>query len=354
MKEHTTMSIDRASLSRTAFLRYAGIGGGALALGASVGASPAAAAAAKDPVKLRIAYGGGTCEAATYAGVHAGHFAKEGLDVELVKLANSQAGIDALGTGKVDAIGGVLYQYLKPIEQGIDVKLTAGLHGGCLRLIAGKNSGVKTIKDVKGKTVAVDAIGGGSMTFFSAMLISEGLDPLNDVTWRAYPRDQFGIVLERGEAQVVAAGDPFAFLLVQDGKGTQIADNMVGGVYYADKEISRHHFCCYSVIRGGLVRDDPKTAAALTRAWVNSSRWVGKHIGETARIEVDNKYNLTTVETVSALLASYEWHPSADGVLEELEIAAKDFKAAKVLDPHTDPKDLAQRAYIDIYKAAAV
>jgi NitT/TauT family transport system substrate-binding protein len=347
------MSIHRATLSRKAFLRDAGIGAGALALGASTGARQAFAAAATTPVKLRLGWGGGTCEAATYAGVHAGHFAKEGLDVELVKLATSQAGIDALGSGKVDAVGGVLYQYLKPIEQGIDVKLTAGLHGGCLRLIAGKGTGVKAIRDVKGKTVAVDSIGGGAMSFFAAMLISEGLDPIKDVTWRAYPRDQFGVVLERGEAQVVAAGDPFAYLLVQDGKGTQIADNMVGGVYYADKEISRHHFCCYAAVRGGLVRDDPKTVAALTRAWINASRWVGKHIEETARIEVDNKYNAASVATVSGLLASYEWHPSADGILEELEIAAKDFKAANVLDPHTDPKELAARAYIDIYKAAA-
>jgi NitT/TauT family transport system substrate-binding protein len=154
------MSIDPARQSRKAFLRRAGIGAGALALGASAG--PAFAAAEnKPPVKLKIGWAGGTCEAATYAGVHAGHFAKENLDVELVRLANSQAGIDALGSGKVDAIGGVLYQYLKPIEQGIDVKLTAGLHGGCLRMIAGKNSGVKTIKDVKGKTVAVERSAAG-------------------------------------------------------------------------------------------------------------------------------------------------------------------------------------------------
>lgn len=348
------MSIDTSALSRKTFLRYAGIGAGSLALGASAGTIPAFASAESKPaVKLKLGWAGGTCEAATYAGVHAGHFAKEGIDVELVRLANSQAGIDALGSGKVDAIGGVLYQYLKPIEQGIDVKLTAGLHGGCLRLIAGKNSGVKTLKDVKGKTVAVDAIGGGSMSFFSALLINEGLDPVKDITWRAYPRDQFGIVLERGEAQVVAAGDPFGYFVIQEGKGVQIADNMVGGVYYADKEISHHHFCCYAVVRGGLVREDPKTVAALTRGWINASRWVGKHIDETARIEIDNKYNATSIATVSALLSSYEYHPSADGILDELEIAAKDFKAANVLDPHTDPKELAQRAYIDIFKAAA-
>jgi NitT/TauT family transport system substrate-binding protein len=159
-------------------LQRTGVSAGALAAGAAFGlpARPAFAGTEARP-QLKLGWAGGTCEAATYVGHDVGFFADEGLDVELVRLANSQAGIDALGAGKIDAIGGVIYQYLKPFEQGLDVRFAAGLHGGCLRLVAKPNCGVHKLADLKGRTVGVDAIGGGSMAFVSALLTREGVDP---------------------------------------------------------------------------------------------------------------------------------------------------------------------------------
>ena len=340
--------------SRKDFLRRTSAGIGALALGGGLGATarPAFAGAEARP-QLKLGWAGGTCEAATYVGHDVGFFANEGIDVELVRLANSQAGIDALGAGKIDAIGGVIYQYLKPFEQGLDVRFAAGLHGGCLRLVAKPNCGVHKLADLKGRTVGVDAIGGGSMAFVSALLTREGVDPTTDVQWRAYPRAEFPTVLDRDEVQVIAAGDPFSYFLIRDGKAVEVANNMQGGVYYTDKGISHHHFCCFAVLRGGLVRDDPKTAAALTRAWIKSSEYVGTHIEQTAKIESDQKYVAVDEATAKALISSYEWHPTAQGIRDEVLRAAIDFQQAKILDPRTDVNDLANRAYVDLFKTGA-
>jgi NitT/TauT family transport system substrate-binding protein len=339
--------------SRKRFLERTGLGIGTLAMGGSIAAARPAFAGTQTRPHLKLGWAGGTCEAATYIGHDAGFFEKEGLDVELVRLANSQAGIDALGAGKIDAIGGVIYQYLKPFEQGLDVRFAAGLHGGCLRLVAKPNCGVHKLADLKGRTVGVDAIGGGSMAFVSALLTREGVDPTADLQWRAYPRAEFPTVLDRGDVEVIAAGDPFSYFLIRDGKAYEVANNMQGGVYYTDKGISHHHFCCFAVLRGGLVRDDPKTAAALTRAWIKSSEYVGTHIEETAKIEADQKYVAVDAATAKALLSSYEWHPTAQGIHDEVLRAAIDFKQAKILDPRTDVDDLAKRAYVDIFNLGA-
>jgi hypothetical protein len=40
---------------------------------------------------------------------------------------------------------------LKPIEQGLDVKITGGIHTGCLRLQAGVKTDVKRVADLRGK-----------------------------------------------------------------------------------------------------------------------------------------------------------------------------------------------------------
>ncbi len=41
---------------------------------------------------------------------------------------------DGLGLGRFDANYTLIMYLLKPIEQGLDVKITGGVHSGCLRV----------------------------------------------------------------------------------------------------------------------------------------------------------------------------------------------------------------------------
>ena len=59
-------------------------------------------------------------------------FSKYNLDVEFVNFGNStDVLLEAIATGKADAGVGMALRWLKALEQGFDVKLTAGTHGGC-------------------------------------------------------------------------------------------------------------------------------------------------------------------------------------------------------------------------------
>jgi NitT/TauT family transport system substrate-binding protein len=127
----------------------------------------------------------------------------------------------------------------------------------------------------------------------------------------------------------------------------------MSGLFDDNAGLSHNHFCCVVALRGGLVRDDPKTAATLTRAWLDGSRWVGGHIQETAQIEIDKKYVASDVPTIANLLGSYEWHPSADLVYEDIQLGARDFLKAGILDKRTDPEELAKKAYVDIFRQVA-
>src|SRR5438552_18233287 len=86
--------------------------------------------------KVRVGYIGLTCEAPIYVAYEKGFFKEEGLEPELVK-CNWATYKDALALGSYDITHHLVMYFLKPIEQGLDVRFLAGIHRGCLRVQAG-------------------------------------------------------------------------------------------------------------------------------------------------------------------------------------------------------------------------
>src|SRR5215469_8572929 len=82
---------------------------------------------------VKIGFIGLTCEAPIYTAFEKGYFKDEGLEPELVKCswANYK---DNLALGAYDITHHLVMYVLKPIEQGLDVRLLGGVHTGCLRV----------------------------------------------------------------------------------------------------------------------------------------------------------------------------------------------------------------------------
>src|SRR5438067_7771280 len=96
--------------------------------------------------KIRVGYIGLTCEAPIFTAVEKGFFKEEGLEVEMVKCewANYK---DVLALGGFDMSHHLVMYFLKPIEQGLDVKFTPGIHKGCLRVQASTMGNIRTVED---------------------------------------------------------------------------------------------------------------------------------------------------------------------------------------------------------------
>ena len=76
------------------------------------------------------------CTAAAPVAKERGVFAKHNLDVDFINFGGStEQLLEAIATGKADAGIGMALRWLKPLEQGFDVRITAGVHGGCIRLL---------------------------------------------------------------------------------------------------------------------------------------------------------------------------------------------------------------------------
>ena len=179
IKGTRTKALSRRTILKT--VGAVGVAGAAGVLGSRL-FSPAIAGPAP---KVRLFWGDvAACHSPLGFGVAKGFYAKHNLDVDLYPFSSSgQTVVQALATGKADAGAGLVGDWLKPLEQGFDVKLFVGSHGGCGRLFASEISGIKDLKDLKGKTIATYAMGASPQTVLQVSIFKAGVDPQDDVTW---------------------------------------------------------------------------------------------------------------------------------------------------------------------------
>src|ERR1043166_7398381 len=133
-------------------------------------------------MKVRVGYIGLTCEAPIFTAMEKGFFKEEGLEVSLVKCewANYK---DVLALGGFDVTHHLVMYFLKPIEQGLDVKFTGGIHRGCLRVQASTKGEIRTVADLRGKRIGVPGMGTPPFIFENRVLGAHGIDPSREITW---------------------------------------------------------------------------------------------------------------------------------------------------------------------------
>ena len=177
--------------------------------------------------KVKVCYIGLTCEPPIYVAYEKGFFKEEGLDVELVK-SDWDSMRDGLGLGRFDATHHLIMYLLKPIDEGLDVKLTGGIHSGCLRVQAGINTDIKKVTDLKGKRIGISHMGSPPFLFASRVLAANGMDPKNDVEWITFPADAMELALDRGQVDAVANAEPIGTILLAHEKVHKVVDQAHG------------------------------------------------------------------------------------------------------------------------------
>jgi NitT/TauT family transport system substrate-binding protein len=263
-----------------------------------------------------------------------GIFKRNGLDITFVSYAGSTDQLlEALATGKADAAVGMTHRWLKPLESGFAVKIVAGLHGGCERLIAYKPTGITRLADLRGKTIGVPSLSDPGKHFFSAFLKRNGIDPDRDVQWRAYQADLLGVAAEKGEIHALATSDPLLYRIEKDSKGGYVELATNTSPPYHDKT------CCVLGVGSTLLKRDRATVAALARSLIEAYDWTAANTEDAARIF--HKY--TAKLSLEELVGFYKQltlhnHPTGASLRKQLTFYAQDFKDLGVFKASTDPK----------------
>jgi NitT/TauT family transport system substrate-binding protein len=321
------------------------IAAGACALALFVGciraaddSTAAASAPATDLVKVKVGVIGLTCEAPIYVAVEKGYFKDEGLDVSLTKYSNWATYKDALVLGGFDITHHLIMMFLKPIEQGADVKILAGVHRGCLRVQTSTTGTVQTLEDLRGKRIGVPGMGTPPFIFANRALALKGIDPAKEITWKVYPPAELKLALEKGDVDAVADSEPIGTLLLASGKVKNVADQAVDEPFASE-------YCCAVVANGKFVANNPKAAAAATRAILKAAKWVEANPRAAATLAVEKKYLASTPEINTVAISHLKYEPSISGGEKAVHSAALAMQQVKMLNASTDIDDLTHRAF---------
>lgn len=296
--------------------------------------------------RLTIAWNeSAVCTAAVPVAKAKGFFARYNIDVDYVNFAGATDQLlEALSTGKADGAPGMALRWLKPLQQGFDVKLVAGLHAGCMYLLAPPNGGIKQLADLRGKTVGVTDIGGPDRNFFSIRLKEAGIDPESDVQWRQYPADLLPVALQRGDVQAITDGDPFSYLQKRQFGLAEIDSNMQG-------EWARIA-CCVIGLRGSLIRDEPAVAAAVTRAILDAGAWLACNPDEAGRIFKPYAAKASAEDIAQMIRIQGHHHQTLGSAFRDDIVRYADaLKQIGVFRPSLDTSRYAQRVTQDLLAA---
>lgn len=343
-QDHTHKPVDAARRTLLKAAGSAALAAPLVALGGNAWAQEAKPAG-KKRIPLQFAWNQNSFCLTPVAVAHErGFFEKHGLDVSLVNFSGSTDSLlETISTGKSDAAVGMIHRWIKPLESGFNVKIVAGLHGGCVRLVAYKPTGITKIEDLRGKAIGVPDLAQPAKHFFSVYLKRNGIDPERDVTWRAYQGDLLGLAAEKSEIQAIAFSDPLLYRIERDTKGGFIELATNTSPPYHDKT------CCVIGVGGELIKKNRPAVVSLVKALTEAYEWTNANQLEGAKVFQKYATNLTLDELMHLYKQlTLHVHPTGQSLRDQLVFYAQDFKDLNVLKPTTNPEKLIDHIFVPV------
>ena len=162
-----------------------------------------------------------------------------------------------LAAGTVDLGMNFVGPNLIGLEAGDPAMILAGGHVGCFELVG--TDRVRSIRDLKGKTVAVGVLGGPEHVFLSAMAAYVGLDPRRDITWVTHATADTVALLAEGKIDAFMAFPTMA----QELRAKKIGHVVVNSA--VDRPWSQY-FCCMIIGHQEFIRQHPVATKRAMRA----------------------------------------------------------------------------------------
>jgi NitT/TauT family transport system substrate-binding protein len=241
--------------------------------------SQVAAEPPPETTRLRIIYTDAVCSAPQFLAEEL--LAVEGFtEVQYVNVRFTEIA-KVIATGERDFGLLTILPTIMRLDAGDPLVVLAGIHVGCYELVG--TDQVRSIHDLKGKTVAVGGLGAGDHAYISIMGAYVGLDPRKDIHWVLHPPDESKKLLAEGKIDAYMAFAPDT----QDLRAKKIGRVVVSTT--VDRPWSQY-FCCMALGNREFVRKNPVATKRALRAILKGADICALEPDRAARIVVDRGY----------------------------------------------------------------
>src|SRR5262245_61557850 len=278
--------------SRREFLAKATLAGAAGIFGLKRHA--VAAEPPPETTRIRLSQVAGICVAPQY--VFKELLPGEGFtDIQYVQVSGINP-YPAFASGEIDISMAFVAPFLTQVDAGAPIMLLGGVHVGCFELFG--TGRVRAIRDLKGKSVGVTAIGNSAhYVFLASMLAYVGLDPRKDISWVIHEPADSARLLADQKVDALLGLPPVPQELREKNIGRLIVNSSV------DRPWSQY-FCCMAATNREFARNNPVATKRALRALLKATDICALEPERAAQIVVDGgftkeyRYALQTMKDV--------------------------------------------------------
>ncbi|TIW00635.1 MAG: ABC transporter substrate-binding protein [Mesorhizobium sp.] len=260
--------------------------------------SRAAAEPPPETTRIRLVRIPSICQAPQYVAEEL--LRSEGFtDVQYIQREGTADIAPALASGEADLNNHFAAPLLLRLEAGDPIVILGGLHVGCFELFG--NDRVQSIRDLKGKTVAVPSRDSSRYVFLAAMTAYVGLDLHKDINFVTHPGPESVRLLSEGKIDAYLGFPP---------EPQEMRERRIGHVVISstiDRPWSQY-FCCMLAGNREFVRTNPVATKRALRAILKAADFCASKPELSAQLLVEQGYTKRYDHALQAIKAiPYAW-----------------------------------------------
>lgn len=251
---------------------------------------------------LKVMTMGLTFDGALYSGIEQGFFEEEGLVIETSVMANPPAGLAAAQSGQVDIAYSPTIPVFIAMNEGVRLRVVApanGLPDDALNaenpeefedagLFVHESSGITSLEDLRGKTIAVPARK-AVMEIVTAIELEEAGVGQDEVEWVALDLASAVSALEQGTVDAAGLVSPFT-VQARDTGSVKIASPTL--TFFEEGAMA------FWLAGPDTVAAKGDAIAAFQRAIAKSNAWATENSAEALQLGIDATGASLTVDQV--------------------------------------------------------
>ena len=291
------------------------------------------------------------CLAPVHIAIINGYFDEEfaaiGQKYEIVN-SNIDTVTEQITSGEINAGYGLTGTLMQPISNGLAISFVTGLHRGCTKFYSKNGSSVKSLEDLKGKTIGVASLSDSAPIQLKRKLFSLGFNVNGadaDIQFVTYAMTDLPTALDNGAVDAIGIHDPVAYNAEKNYDFIKILD-------IGEDEVFSQEYCCQAYVSQELIDNNPEGAAAYARGIQKAAAFVQALPEEAARLQVENGYMPSEsdedIVRYGEILASLNYEPSVTLGRETFTASFEDLQKTGDLDPNLNLDDFTKKVYPDL------